>query len=185
MLCETRTWTFVRKIHIFWYLNIIARYFSCIHNSNIIFLFCWVEFKKITSTLLYRYGAFMNECKNQREWTMTYQLLAPRTMAISWAWENVPKLSQSTYFMRAWFRLYSMELCQLIEPFSDASKKGHRVYVTKCLIRPDPSSSHDGIMSTVSGLLNFAWVFPLNKIIDMNSVYTTPTWLLKVFKIPP
>lgn len=160
-----------------------------IFHANIIqtwyFSFVKQTFKKITSTLLYRYGAFMNECKNQREWTMTYQLLAPRTMAISWAWENVPKLSQSTYFMRAWFRLYSMELCQLIEPFSDASKKGHRVYVTKCLIRPDPSSSHYGIMSTVSGLLNFAWVFPLNKIIDMNSVYTTPTSLLKVFKIPP
>lgn len=138
MLCETRTWTFVRKIHIFWYLNIIARYFSCKHNSNMVFLFFKQNLKKITSTLLYRYGAFMNECKNQREWTMTYQLLAPRTMAISWAWENVPKLSQSTYFMRAWFRLFSMELCQLIEPFSEASKKGHRVYVTKCLIRLYP-----------------------------------------------
>lgn len=113
-----------------------------IFHANIIqtwyFSFVKQNLKKITSTLLYRYGAFMNECKNQREWTMTYQLLAPRTMAISWAWENVPKLSQSTYFMRAWFRLYSMELCQLIEPFSDASKKGHRVYVTKCLIRLYP-----------------------------------------------
>lgn len=113
-----------------------------IFHANIIqtwyFSFVKQNLKKITSTLLYRYGAFMNECKNQREWTMTYQLLAPRTMAISWAWENVPKLSQSTYFMRAWFRLYSMELCQLIEPFSEASKKGHRVYVTKCLIRLYP-----------------------------------------------
>lgn len=113
-----------------------------IFHANIIqtwyFSFVKQNLKKITSTLLYRYGAFMNECKNQREWTMTYQLLAPRTMAISWAWENVPKLSQSTYFMRAWFRLFSMELCQLIEPFSEASKKGHRVYVTKCLIRLYP-----------------------------------------------
>lgn len=113
-----------------------------IFHANIIqtwyFSFVKQNFKKSRALFYTGMGLLWMNAKNQREWTMTYQLLAPRTMAISWAWENVPKLSQSTYFMRAWFRLFSMELCQLIEPFSDASKKGHRVYVTKCLIRLYP-----------------------------------------------
>lgn len=113
-----------------------------IFHANIIqtwyFSFVKQNLKKSRALFYTGMGLLWMNAKNQREWTMTYQLLAPRTMAISWAWENVPKLSQSTYFMRAWFRLYSMELCQLIEPFSDASKKGHRVYVTKCLIRLYP-----------------------------------------------
>lgn len=113
-----------------------------IFHANIIqtwyFSFVKQNFKKSRALFYTGMGLLWMNAKNQREWTMTYQLLAPRTMAISWAWENVPKLSQSTYFMRAWFRLYSMELCQLIEPFSEASKKGHRVYVTKCLIRLYP-----------------------------------------------
>lgn len=113
-----------------------------IFHANIIqtwyFSFVKQNLKKSRALFYTGMGLLWMNAKNQREWTMTYQLLAPRTMAISWAWENVPKLSQSTYFMRAWFRLFSMELCQLIEPFSEASKKGHRVYVTKCLIRLYP-----------------------------------------------